>query len=83
MRQTTLWPGWHQWKYVRFTNLIYHASSVERHGNTAKAVAAGCGQGQRMVWETMYSEVLTLIASFEAGIAHELELELASVWSAS
>ena len=62
----------HQWKYVRFTNLIYQCIFRENATEYRKALKLAAKENIR---ETMYSEVLTLIASFEAGIAHELELE--------
>lgn len=62
----------HQWKYVRFTNLIYQCIFRENATEYRKVLKLAAKENIR---ETMYSEVLTLIASFEAGIAHELELE--------
>ena len=62
----------HQWKYVRFTNLIYQCIFRENAAEYRKVLKLAAKENIR---ETMYSEVLTLIASFEAGIAHELELE--------
>ena len=62
----------HQWKYVRFTNLIYQCIFRENATEYRKVLKLAAKESIR---ETMYSEVLTLIASFEAGIAHELELE--------
>lgn len=62
----------HQWKYVRFTNLIYQCIFRENATEYCKVLKLAAKESIR---ETMYSEVLTLIASFEAGIAHELEQE--------
>ena len=62
----------HQWKYVRFTNLIFQCIFRENATEYRKVLKLAAKENIR---ETMYSEVLTLIASFEAGIAHELELE--------
>lgn len=62
----------HLWKYVRFTNLIYQCIFRENATEYRKVLKLATKESIR---ETMYSEVLTLIASFEAGIAHELEQE--------
>ena len=62
----------HQWKYVRFTNLIYQCIFRENATEYRKVLKLAAKESIR---ETMYSEVLTLIASFEAGISHELEKE--------
>ncbi len=62
----------HPWKYVRFTNLIYQCIFRENATEYRKVLKLAAKESIR---ETMYSEVLTLIASFEAGIAHELEQE--------
>jgi len=62
----------HQWKYMRFTNLIYQCIFRENATEYRKVLKLAAKERIR---ETMYSEVLTLIASFEAGIAHELEQE--------
>ena len=62
----------HQWKYVRFTNQIYQCIFRENATEYRKVLKLAAKESIR---ETMYSEVLTLIASFEAGIAHELEQE--------
>ena len=62
----------HQWKYVRFTNLIYQSIFRENAVEYRKVLKLAAKESIR---ETMYSEVLTLIASFESGIAHELEKE--------
>ncbi len=59
-----------QWKYARFTNLIYQSIFHENATEYKKVLKLAQNDKVR---ETMYSEVLNLIASFEAGIAHELE----------
>lgn len=58
------------WKYARFTNLIYQSIFHENATEYKKVLRLAANEKIR---ETMYSEVLNLIASFEAGIAHELE----------
>lgn len=59
-----------KWKYARFTNLIYQSIFHENATDYKKVLKLAANDKVR---ETMYSEVLNLIASFEAGIAHELE----------
>lgn len=59
-----------KWKYARFTNLIYQSIFHENATDYKKVLKLAQSDKVR---ETMYSEVLNLIASFEAGIAHELE----------
>jgi hypothetical protein len=59
-----------QWKYSRFTNLIYQSIFHENATEYKKVLKLA---GNEKIRETMYSEVLNLIASFESGIAHELE----------
>lgn len=59
-----------QWKYARFTNLIYQSIFQENATEYKKVLKLAATDKIR---ETMYSEVLNLIASFESGIAHELE----------
>ena len=61
-----------QWKYARFTNLIYQSIFHENATEYKKILNLA---DKDKIRETMYSEVVTLIASFEAGIAHELENE--------
>lgn len=61
-----------KWKYPRFTNLIYQSIFRENAAEYKKILNLAAKDNIR---ETMYSEVLTLIASFESGIAHELEKE--------
>ena len=59
-----------KWKYGRFTNLIYQSIFHENAAEYKKILRLA---EKDKIRETMYSEVLTLIASFESGIAHELE----------
>tara|TARA_R110001599_G_scaffold295348_3_gene499520 strand:+ start:8495 stop:9508 length:1014 start_codon:yes stop_codon:yes gene_type:complete len=59
------------WKYARFTNLIYKSVFQENATEYKKVLNLAAKDKIR---ETMYSEVLNLIASFESGIAHELEV---------
>ncbi len=59
-----------RWKYSRFTNLIYQSIFRENANEYKKVLKLAKNDSVR---ETMYSEVLTLIASFESGLAHELE----------
>lgn len=61
-----------QYKYGRFTNLIYQSIFRENAAEYRQILNLNKQDGTR---ETMYSEVLTLIASYESGIAHELERE--------
>ncbi len=65
-----------QWKYGRFTNLIYQSIFHENASEYKKILKLA---EKDKIRETMYSEVLTLIASFESGIAHELERESISL----
>lgn len=64
------WVLDHQWKYVRFTNLIYQSIFKENAIEYRKVLKLAAKDSIR---ETMYAEVLTLIASYESGIPHELE----------
>lgn len=59
-----------KWMYGRFTNLIYQSIFHENATEYKKVLKLAEKDNIR---ETMYSEVLNLIASFESGIAHELE----------
>lgn len=59
------------WKYARFTNLIYQSIFHENATEYKKVLKLAAKTNIR---ETLYSEVLNLIASYESGIAHELEL---------
>lgn len=65
-----------KWKYGRFTNLIYQSIFHENAAEYKKILKLA---EKDKIRETMYSEVLTLIASFESGIAHELELRSISL----
>ncbi|HDY85988.1 hypothetical protein LCGC14_1561570 [marine sediment metagenome] len=58
------------WKYAKFTNLIYKSIFHENAADYKKVLNLAAKEKIR---ETMYSEVINLIASFESGIAHELE----------
>ncbi|WP_404416567.1 hypothetical protein [Marinospirillum sp.] len=58
------------WKYARFTNLIYQSIFHENAAEYKKVLNLAAKSNIR---ETLYSEVLNLIASYESGIAHELE----------
>lgn len=58
------------WKYARFTNLIYQSIFHENAAEYKKVLNLAATTNIR---ETLYSEVLNLIASYESGIAHELE----------
>lgn len=58
------------WKYARFTNLIYQSIFHENAAEYKKVLNLAAKTNIR---ETLYSEVLNLIASFESGVAHELE----------
>lgn len=61
-----------KWKYVRFTNLIYQSIFKENAAEYRKVLKLASSDSIR---ETMYSEVLNLIASYENGFAHELANE--------
>lgn len=65
-----------KWKYGRFTNLIYQSIFHENAAEYKKILKLA---EKDKIRETMYSEVLTLIASFESGIAHELECQSISL----
>ncbi|EGQ8300577.1 DNA-binding protein [Vibrio parahaemolyticus] len=65
-----------KWKYSRFTNLIYQSIFHENAAEYKKILKLA---EKDKIRETMYSEVLTLIASFESGIAHELERQSISL----
>lgn len=65
-----------KWKYSRFTNLIYQSIFHENAAEYKKILKLA---EKDKIRETMYSEVLTLIASFESGIAHELERQSVSL----
>tara|TARA_R110001583_G_C5670817_1_gene410998 strand:- start:707 stop:1720 length:1014 start_codon:yes stop_codon:yes gene_type:complete len=59
-----------KWTYARFTNLIYQSIFHENAAEYKKVLKLAAKTNIR---ETLYSEVLNLIASFESGVAHELE----------
>ncbi len=61
-----------KWKYARFTNLIYQSIFQENATEYRKVLKLA---NKAKIRETIYSEMLTLIASYESGIAHELEKE--------
>lgn len=58
------------WKFARFTSLIYQSIFHENATEYKKVLKLA---GKDKLRETLYSEVLNLIASYESGIAHELE----------
>ena len=58
-----------RWKYMRFTNLVYQSIFKESATEYRKVLDLAAKENIR---ETMYSEVLNLIASYENGFAHEL-----------
>ena len=60
-----------KWKYGNFTNLIYKSIFQENAAEYRKILKLATKDKIR---ETMYSEVLTLISSFESGIAYEFEV---------
>ena len=64
------WLVPNQWKYVRFTNLIYQSIFRENAAEYRKVLKLAAKDSIR---ETMYAEVLNLIASYESGVAHEFE----------
>lgn len=59
-----------RWKYGRFTNLIYQSIFHENAAEYRKVLNLAARDNLR---NTLYSEVLNLIASYESGIAHELQ----------
>ncbi|MGM7854412.1 DNA-binding protein [Yersinia enterocolitica] len=60
------------WKYAKFTNLVYKSIFHEDAAEYRKILKLA---QKDKIRDTMYSEVLTLIAGFESGIAHELKKE--------
>lgn len=60
------------WKYGWFTNLIYQSVFHENAAEYRKVLNLAA---KEQIRETMYSEVLNLIASFETGLSHELKNE--------
>lgn len=65
-----------QWKYARFTNRVYQSIFHENAAEYKKVLNLAKSDKIR---DTMYTEVLNLIASFEAGLAHELKLKSESL----
>ena len=59
------------WKYAHFTNKIYKSIFRENATEYKRVLKLASNDNVR---DTMYSEVLTVIASFEAGLAHEINL---------
>ncbi|AGW13149.1 hypothetical protein [Megalodesulfovibrio gigas] len=58
------------WKYGKYTNLVYEGifrENAQEYRNILKLAA------NDKVRDTLYAEVLDLVASFEAGLAYELE----------
>lgn len=60
-----------KWKYGNFTNLIYKSIFQENAKEYREILKLA---EKDKIRDTMYAEVLTLIASFESGIAHEFEV---------
>jgi hypothetical protein len=58
-----------QWKYSRFSNLIYQSIFKENAAEYRKVLKL---KQKESIRETMYAEVLNLIAIYENGFAHEL-----------
>ena len=58
------------WKYAKFTDLIYQALFRENAREYRKILRLAETESVR---ETLYSEVLNLISSFESGLAYEIE----------
>lgn len=61
-----------QWKYVRFTNMVYQSIFNESAAEYRKVLDL---TAKDKIRDTMYSEVLNLVASYETGFAHELASE--------
>lgn len=59
-----------KWKYARFTNLIYQSIFHENATEYKKILNLAFKDSAR---DTMYSEILNLVASFESGLAHEFK----------
>lgn len=59
-----------KWKYARFTNLIYQSIFRENATEYKKILNLAAKDNLR---ETLYSEVLNVIASYESGVAHEIK----------
>ncbi len=58
------------WKYGKYTNLVYESIFRENAKEYRKILNLAAKDKVR---ETLYSEVLDLVASFEAGLAYELQ----------
>ncbi len=58
-------------KYARLTNHIYQCIFEEDAAEYKRVL--NLPKGTKEVRDTMYAEILTLIASFESGLAHELQ----------
>ncbi|ACS81793.1 hypothetical protein [Maridesulfovibrio salexigens] len=58
------------WKYGKYTNLVYESIFKENATEYKKILNLAAKERVR---STMYAEVLDLVASFEAGLAEELE----------
>lgn len=59
-----------EWKYGKYTNLVYASIFKENAKEYRKILKLAAKDRVR---ETLYAEVLDLVASFEAGLAYELE----------
>lgn len=59
-----------KWKYGKYTNLVYESIFKENAKEYKKILNLAVKERVR---DTLYAEVLDLIASFEAGLAAELE----------
>lgn len=60
------------WKYARFTNLIYQ-EIFEENAKEYKAILR-LSESEK-IRDTMYSEILDLISSYESGLSSEIEQE--------
>lgn len=60
------------YKYALFTDKIYQCIFKENAQEYKKILKLEAKENAR---DTMYSEILNLVASFEAGIAHEIEIK--------
>ncbi|WP_031479991.1 hypothetical protein [Maridesulfovibrio frigidus] len=60
------------YKYAKYTNLVYQTIFNENASEYRKILNLAAKENVR---NTMYAEVLDLIASFETGFAHELQKE--------
>ena len=64
------------WKYGKYTNLVYESIFKENAAEYRKILSLARKESVR---DTLYAEVLDLIASFESGLAHELEKKAAEL----